>query len=454
MIADIVRKYLQPFLWPDLWKVYFIMDNLPPSRLGAQDYKTLILAALGGALEFYDFIIFVFFAAVIGDLFFPADIPEWLRQVQTFGIFAAGYLARPLGGMVMAHFGDILGRKKMFSLSILLMALPTLAMGLLPSYQSLGLAAPLLMLLMRLLQGAAIGGEVPGAWVFVAEHVPAHRTGIACGILTAGLTVGILLGSLVAGAINRSMSPEQVASFGWRLAFLLGGVFGFVALYLRRWLQETPVFRQMQQQKTLSEAMPLNTVIRFHRKSLLISVLLTWLLSAAIVVIILMAPALMQKMYHIPAALSLQANSIATVMLLLGCIIAGWLVDRFGAARCLSAGCLLLAISSGLFFHVIATHPQYLMAVYALTGLCVGTVGIVPFIMVRAFPPAVRFSGISLAYNLSYALFGGLTPVFVTLALRVTPLAPGAYIIGLCVMGGVTGLYLHSRRRSLCEASH
>ncbi len=430
------------------------MDNLPPSRLSAQDYKTLILAALGGALEFYDFIIFVFFAGVIGELFFPADIPEWLRQVQTFGIFAAGYLARPLGGIIMAHFGDILGRKKMFSLSILLMALPTLAMGLLPSYQSLGLAAPLLLLLMRLLQGAAIGGEVPGAWVFVAEHVPAHRTGIACGTLTAGLTVGILLGSLVAGAINRHMTPDQVASIGWRLAFLLGGVFGFIALYLRRWLQETPVFREMQQQKSLSEALPLNTVVRFHRKSLLISILLTWLLSAVIVVVILMAPALMQKMYQIPAALSLQANSIATMMLLLGCILAGGLVDRFGAGRCLSVGCLLLAVSCWLFFHVIATQPQYLIPVYALTGLCVGTVGIVPFVMVRAFPPAIRFSGISLAYNLSYALFGGLTPVFVTLALRLTPMAPCGYIIGLCLMGGVIGVYLHSQARSLSQVNY
>ena len=99
--------------------------------LNRQDYKTLTLAALGGALEFYDFIIFVFFAAVVGELFFPADIPEWLRQVQTFGIFAAGYLARPLGGIIMAHFGDLVGRKKMFTLSILLMALPTLAIGLL-----------------------------------------------------------------------------------------------------------------------------------------------------------------------------------------------------------------------------------------------------------------------------------------------------------------------------------
>ena len=156
--------------------------------LNRQDYKTLTLAALGGALEFYDFIIFVFFAAVVGELFFPADIPEWLRQVQTFGIFAAGYLARPLGGIIMAHFGDLVGRKKMFTLSILLMAVPTLAIGLLPTYASMGIIAPLLLLLMRILQGAAIGGEVPGAWVFVAEHVPERRIGIACGTLTAGLT--------------------------------------------------------------------------------------------------------------------------------------------------------------------------------------------------------------------------------------------------------------------------
>ena len=202
--------------------------------LNRQDYKTLTLAALGGALEFYDFIIFVFFAAVVGALFFPADIPEWLRQVQTFGIFAAGYLARPLGGIVMAHFGDLVGRKKMFTLSILLMAVPTLAIGLLPTYESMGIIAPLLLLLMRILQGAAIGGEVPGAWVFVAEHVPVRRIGIACGTLTAGLTIGILLGSVVATIINTSMTQQAVHDWGWRIPFLLGGAFGLVAMYLRQ----------------------------------------------------------------------------------------------------------------------------------------------------------------------------------------------------------------------------
>ena len=159
--------------------------------LTGRDHRTLALAALGGALEFYDFVIYVFFATVIGQLFFPPSIPDWLRQLQTFGIFAAGYLARPLGGVVLAHFGDLVGRKRMFTLSVMMMALPTLTMGLLPTYASIGIAAPVLLLLCRLLQGAAVGGEVPGAWVFVSEHVPPRHVGYACGLLTGGLVAGL-----------------------------------------------------------------------------------------------------------------------------------------------------------------------------------------------------------------------------------------------------------------------
>ncbi|PIF23390.1 MFS transporter [Candidatus Pantoea floridensis] len=418
------------------------MDSHTSRRLNGQDYKTLSLAALGGALEFYDFIIFVFFAAVIGELFFPPDIPEWLRQVQTFAIFAAGYLARPLGGIIMAHFGDKVGRKKMFSLSILLMALPTLAMGALPTYASIGIAAPLLMLLMRVLQGAAIGGEVPGAWVFVAEHVPEKRIGFACGTLTAGLTAGILLGSLVATVLNTALSPAAIRDHGWRIPFFLGGIFGLLAMYLRRWLHETPVFQQLQQRKALADKLPLQTILTSHKRGIVISMLLTWLLSACIVVVILMAPTLMQKQHGISAALSLQANSVATIMLLLGCIIAGWLVDRFGAARTLVVGSILLAIASWNFFHQLGNTPEMLFVWYGLAGLSVGVVGVVPFVMVHAFPAAVRFTGISFSYNVSYAIFGGLTPISVTLMMSLTPMAPAWYVLALAVMGFLVGVWL------------
>lgn len=416
--------------------------------LNRQDYKTLSLAALGGALEFYDFIIFVFFAVVIGELFFPADIPEWLRQFQTFGIFAAGYLARPLGGIIMAHFGDLIGRKRMFTLSIIMMALPTLLIGLLPTYAVLGIAAPLLLLLLRILQGAAIGGEVPGAWVFVAEHVPARRIGVACGTLTAGLTAGILLGSLVATAINRGMSPSEVSDWGWRLAFVLGGVFGIVAMYLRRWLHETPVFAEMQANKALAEELPLKTVLRSHKGSVVISMLLTWLLSAGIVVVILMTPTYLQKVHGISPADALTANSLAILALTLGCIVYGRLIDALGSGPTFMLGSLLLAGASYAFYHGLASDTSQLVPLYVLAGFAVGIVGAVPYVMVNAFPAVVRFSGLSFSYNVAYAIFGGLTPMLVTLWMKSDMLAPSHYVVSLSVLGFAIGLWLWLQQRS------
>jgi len=424
----------------------------PQRRLNRQDYKTLSLAALGGALEFYDFIIFVFFAAAIGKLFFPPDLPDWLRQMQTFGIFATGYLARPLGGVVMAHFGDKVGRKKMFSLSILLMALPTLMMGLLPTYATLGISAPLLLLLLRILQGAAIGGEVPGAWVFVAEHVPSRRIGFACGTLTAGLTVGILLGSFVATLLNIFFTPQALIDGAWRIPFLLGGLFGLVAMYLRRWLQETPVFIEMQARQALAKELPLKSVVLNHKVAVLISMLLTWLLSAGIVVVILMAPLWLQLQLGISPAMALRANCVAIITLAVGCVVTGAVIDRVGAGKTLIVGCALLGLCSWWFYHTGTHHPLQLLFTYGLAGLSVGVVGGVPYVMVHAFPAAVRFSGISFSYNVSYAIFGGLTPIAVTLLMRVTPMAPAWYVLGLSVMGVALGIFLPSglRDRRVC----
>lgn len=410
--------------------------------LSRSDYRTLVLAALGGALEFYDFIIFVFFAVVIGQLFFPPDMPDWLRQLQTFGIFAAGYLARPLGGIVMAHFGDLLGRKKMFMLSIFLMSVPTLAIGLLPTYAVIGVWAPLSLLALRVLQGAAIGGEVPGAWVFVSEHVPPRHVGFACGTLTAGLTGGILLGSLVATAINKLYAPAELLTQGWRVPFIIGGMFGLLSAWLRQWLHETPVFKEMQARQALADELPLKTVIREHRPAVILTMLMTWLLSAAIVVMILMTPTLVQKVYAIPAAAALQANSIATVFLSVGCVLFGALADRYGAGRVLMAGCAMLGITSALFYQQMSAAPRNINELYALCGFFVGVIGVVPSVAVKAFPPVVRFSGLSFSYNVAYAVFGGLTPVAVSMLLPLDRLAPAHYVEVLSVVGMMIGIYL------------
>jgi MFS family permease len=402
------------------------------SRLTPQDYKTLGLATLGGVLEFYDFVIFVFFANTIGDLFFPPGIPDWVRQFQTFGIFAVGYLARPLGGLVMAHAGDLRGRKQMFTFSIFLMALSTLGIGLLPTYASFGPWAPVCLLILRIVQGAAVGGEVPGGWVFVSEHVPPSRVAFACGLLTAGLTGGILLGSLVAAGLNMLMPPEQVTAYGWRLPFLLGGVFG-----------------QLKMRQALAAEMPLKAVVRDYRSGIILSGLLTWMLSGAIVVIILMTPALLQKVYHVPTIDTLQANCLATLSLTAGCILTGWLTDRFGPGPVLLLGCPLLGFAVYQFYTGVRLSPALVMPLYTLVGFTVGVVAVVPYIMIVAFPPKIRFTGVSFSYNLSYAIFGGLTPLFISWFLSFDGLAPAHYVGALCLLGFGLGVFLLLKGRHL-----
>lgn len=246
-------------------------------------------------LEFYDFVVFVFLTAVLGRVFFPPEIPDWLKQTEVFGLFAAGYLARPFGGLVMAHFGDLTGRKRVFMIAVLLMAVPTFLIGLMPGYAQIGYAAPCLLLVCRVLQGAAIGGEIPGAWVFVAEHAPRSRIGLACGLLTAGLTAGILLGSLVNTAINLVFSPEAILKYAWRLPFLLGGILGLIGMLLRRKLAETPVFKAMRQEAQLADNLPVGRVVRGYARAVLVSMAASWLLTAVIVVLILLAPPLLRQ---------------------------------------------------------------------------------------------------------------------------------------------------------------
>nr|WP_208293506.1 MFS transporter [Zophobihabitans entericus] len=416
--------------------------------LNMQDYKTLSLAALGGALEFYDFIIYVFFSLTIGHLFFPHNMPDWLTQVQTFGIFAAGYLARPFGGIIMAHFGDLFGRKRMFTFSILMMSVPTLLIGCLPTYDSIGIAAPLLLLLMRVCQGAAVGGEIPGAWTFVAEHVPTKRVGFACGTLTAGLVVGILIGSIVSTLIHKYVSDENMLIWGWRLPFLLGGVFGICSMYLRRWLKETPIFAEMQQRKNLDKNVPVVTVLKEHKHSVVISMLLTWVLSAGIMVVILLAPTYLQKVFSVDPVVALQANSLAIIGVALGCMLFGTLADKFGFAKVLIVGCAYCIVAVGVFYFSLFNHMDYLFITYPLAGFGVGVIGCFAFFMVRGFPPTVRFSGLSFSFNMAYAIAGGLTPLMMSLLTSLVSVkAHPYYVMILFGLGVLIGIYLLDEKK-------
>ncbi|WP_323162048.1 MFS transporter [Pseudomonas fluorescens] len=405
-----------------------------PAPFSRSDYKTLGLAALGGALEIYDFIIFVFFALTLSQLFFPPEMPEWLRLLQSFGIFVTGYLARPLGGILMAHFADRLGRKKVFSLSILMMALPCLLIGIMPTYAQIGYFAPLLLLALRILQGAAVGGEVPSAWVFVAEHAPAGHRGYALGFLQAGLTFGYLIGALTATFLAQVFTPAEVLDYAWRYPFLLGGVFGVIGVYLRRWLSETPVFMAMEAQREARVELPLRTVLREHRLAMLPAMLLTCVLTSAVVVFVVITPTMMQKTFGMTAGHTFALSALGIVFLNIGCVIAGRLVDRIGAWRTVMLYSLLLPLGIGLLYTCLISGGDWVGLAYAIAGLCCGVVGAVPSVMVSLFPARIRVSGISFTYNIAYAAWASVTPL---LLIGLMPWSPWICVMFCAVMGAV-----------------
>ncbi|QKV62524.1 MFS transporter [Pseudomonas sp. 43A] len=405
-----------------------------PAPFSRSDYKTLGLAALGGALEIYDFIIFVFFALTLSQLFFPPEMPEWLRLLQSFGIFVTGYLARPLGGILMAHFADRMGRKKVFSLSILMMALPCLLIGIMPTYAQIGYFAPLLLLALRILQGAAVGGEVPSAWVFVAEHAPTGHRGYALGFLQAGLTFGYLIGALTATFLAQVFTPAEILDYAWRYPFLLGGVFGVIGVYLRRWLSETPVFMAMEAQREARVELPLRTVLREHRLAMLPAMLLTCVLTSAVVVFVVITPTMMQKTFGMTASHTFALSALGIVFLNIGCVIAGLLVDRIGAWRTVMLYSLLLPLGIGVLYGCLISGGEWIGMAYAIAGLACGVVGAVPSVMVGLFPARIRVSGISFTYNIAYAAWASITPL---LLIGLMPWSPWICVMFCAVMGMV-----------------
>ena len=382
------------------------------SGLSRGELKTLGLSSLGGILEFYDFIIVFFFAKIISQHFFPAGIGEFWAMLNTYGTFAAGYLARPLGGVVMAHFGDKFGRKNMFMLSSALMVIPTFSLAVIPTYETIGYAAPLFLILVRICQGIAIGGELPGAWVFIHEHAPAGHKNAFVGFLTGCVTGGILLGSFVALLMNFIYTPAELSDWAWRVPFVIGGVFGLISIYLRRFLQETPVFKKMRESKALAK-FPLEEVVKTSRFGIWISMFITWVLTGCIVVFILLMPGFVGGVLGFSPFETTYFQMGGLVCIVSSCWLTGRLADKHNPSTlCIlfSAG---FAVSSVAFFSLLYTAAPVVSEVvlaYFATCFFAGIMNFCPIFMCDVFPARIRFSGISFAYNIAYALSGAFTP--------------------------------------------
>ncbi len=418
-------------------------QNNKGKTLSKQEIKILGLSSLGGMLEFYDFIIFVFFTHIVSNLFFPSTLSSFWADINTYGVFAASYFARPLGGIIMAHFGDKSGRKRMFMLSILLMVIPTFALGLMPTFESIGYAAPIALLFIRILQGVAIGGELPGAWVFVCEHGAKKSLGFRLGIFTSAVVSGILLGSVVTLIVNLIFTQQEIVEYAWRIPFIIGGIFGIISLYLRKFLHETPVFKEIATLKQTAN-IPIKEVFKSSKFGIIKSFLTTWVLTGCIVIVLLFMPNLLSEVFVLEQVQKVTYQILAIFFLALGNVFAGFLSDRFGI-RFSSFVCSAALVILAYFFYQGVTHKLDLnnvIAIYYCMSFFAGITVFTPIIMVQSFKAPIRYSGISFAYNVSYAIFGGLTPIFFSWAKNDNIMLIGYYMMFLGVLSIVVG-FIH-----------
>jgi len=374
--------------------------------------KNLILAALGSMLEFYEFMVFGFFTVTIARQFFPPAMPDAVKTFQAFAIFTLGFLLRPLSGAILGHLGDRLGRKKLFLFTVCAMAIPTLAIGTLPSYATIGIAAPIFLLILRMAQGVAIAGEFAGAAVFVAEHAQRGRIGYALGWMMGGSYLGFCLGALCAALLSNLLDPVALETFGWRLAFITGGIFGLVAVYLRRSLDETPLFREIMHKRAAAAPAPLRALITLHLKSTLYVTGCGAYLGIMVLIIYFYMPTLLQTQFGLPAAAAFNANAAGLLMLAAACPLWGQLADRIGAAATLGLGAAGASALIYLFFQTIdavAANPAWLVWWYLAVSAFMGSAVAVAMFSALSFPTQARFTGFGLCYNLGIVI-SGVTP--------------------------------------------
>ena len=430
-----------------------------PSVEAAQQYSTetdpgawtlsrkqvinLMLASLGSVLEWYEFIVFGFFTVVLARQFFPPEMPEAMRVLQTLVIFSIGSLLRPISGAIVGHLGDRFGRKTLFLVTVLGMAIATLAIGLLPTYAQIGVAAPILLLVLRILQGMAIAGEFAGAAVFVSEHVPRRRVGAAIGPMMGGTYSGYFLGSVVGALIVSHLDPAAVDAWGWRIAFIAGGLFGLLAVYLRRSLDETPRFKEISTATVRPARAPLASLVRDHwRRVLLVAGAGTYS-GSMVLTIYFYTPALLQSRYHVAA--NIASNAIPPALLLLAAMCVAWgrVSDRIGPGPVLVIGAVgLIGTTAYFYMHIeaIAQLQSSLLMWFMFFTVWLGTVVAVPIIGTSMFPTQVRFSGFGLSYNIGSVL-ANLTPAALGwVLLRFGDASIAYYAGGIGVLGILIGL--------------
>lgn len=364
--------------------------------------------------ELYDNGIFGFMAATLAAVFFPNSQNAVLL---VFVGYAISFFFRPIGGIICGQLGDRIGRQRMLVFVILLISAATAAIGILPAYAAIGVAAPILLILLRVLQGFSVGGEAAGAMTFLAEHAPDGKRGLYTSFAQIASFLSLLTGTLIAAAMTSGLGAERMQSFGWRIPFLLAIPLGITGIYIRRRISDTPNFTRLQEEGGLAKN-PLKEAFSSaaHRRAMVLALFIPLMNGSGYYVLFTYMPTFMSKVLHFANVQGLLVTAASLVAISIAIPFMGALSDRIGRKKVLIGAAIAMAVAGFPCYLLIGTGNVPL----AIVGACVmavifaGHTGVIHILLVELFPTRVRYSAYGLGYNISAALFGGTAPLLMT----------------------------------------
>lgn len=415
-----------------------------PAQANPISMRVILAGALGNTLEWYDFAAYGFFATTFAHNFFPTS-DAFVGLISAFGIFAASFLMRPLGGIIFGHVGDRYGRRRALLLSVGLMCMSTVAIGLLPTYATLGVFAPCLLLVLRLLQGVSIGGEYTTSAIFLAEVSPVRWRGFFTSFSGMGATGGILLGSAVGAATASVMSQEALVSWGWRVPFLLGIVLGVSTLVLRQGTQESA-----EPAGDLREA-PLVQAFLTDGANIARSIALNAMLGVGFYLLFVYLTTYMQEVDHLNSSAALRINTLSMIVLVVLFPVFAALSDVVGRKIVMVGSLAALMLATWPLFRMLdgGTPNQVLTAQVLFAALMAAYMGPMPGVLVEMFKARTRCSAMSVGYNIALGLAGGTVPMIaVYLVNRLQDdMGPAIYMIVVAGISLIAALTLTDRAR-------
>ncbi|MFD5741842.1 glycine betaine/L-proline transporter ProP [Streptomyces massasporeus] len=397
-------------------------------------------AALGNAMEWFDFGVYSYIAVTLGKVFFPSGNPT-AQLLSTFGAFAAAFLVRPLGGMVFGPLGDRVGRQKVLALTMIMMAAGTFAIGLIPSYATIGVGAPILLLVARLVQGFSTGGEYAGASTFIAEYAPDKRRGFLGSWLEFGTLAGYIGGAGLVTIMTALLSADDLTSWGWRIPFLIAGPMGIIGLYLRMRLEETPAFAaEAEKAENNRPKTPLREMVTGQWRALLLCVGLVLVFNVTDYMLLSYMPSYLTGQLHYDETHGLLVVLGVMAAMMIAQPFVGALTDRVGRRPVIATGCagfLLLSVPALLLIRE-GSLLAVALGMGALGMLLVCFTASMPAALPALFPTKVRYGSLSIGFNVSVSLFGGTTPLVVTALIGATGnmMMPAYYMMAAAVIGG------------------